>query len=206
MHPKWNNLTFALRVLLSLALLLAPFSSHATAPEGKGDGSGGGRAFDLSLIALKAEERLLHLEFSKNVTNITVRDTNAALIRVEREDGSSLPATVEIPDDQLEREKRRSVSVHLLEPLEAGKTYRLLVQSGFMAKNGETTPEDMSRDFTLGTDIRMEEQTATGPLSGEQKEMNGQGFLHSNTGRLLLGILLVSFALMIFIQNKRRKA
>lgn len=197
------SFTLIFSILVSTSLL-----SFANAPEGKGDGTGGGGSIELSMTGIKAEENRVELEFSKNVTNLTVKENNSNSFEIRDAEGNELNFEVEIPDDQLEREKRRDIYLNLSEPLESEKDYILTVKKGFMAKNGEKTENDIVKEFKLGTDEQMEAELKEDVEELEEEEVKEESpskrYVQNKTLIIVVAILVISFAVMI-IRNSRKE-
>ncbi len=200
----FSNL-FSSLIILSLIITSSVFA-FANAPEGKGDGTGGGGSIQLSMTGIKAEENRIELEFSKNVTNLTVKENNLNSFELTDTEGNSLDFEVEIPDDQLEREKRRDIYLNLTEPLVPEKDYKLTVKSGFVAKNGEKTEEDIVKEFKLGIDEQMEPELKEDIVLDEdtKEESPSKRYIQNRTLIIVAAIVIVSFVIMVFVNSKKR--
>lgn len=192
-----NTLKFL--IIIAFSVLFLSVNAYSYAPEGKGDGTGRGKSFDLSLIAIRVEDEIIELEFSKNVTNITVREENKDKFKVRDNLDNEINFYVEIPDDQLEREKRRMIILKFPEKLERDRKYEIEVMSGFKSKNGQSLTESIVKEFKVGTNERTEPKLNEDfqKYSEEEKDLSSD-----ITGKIFLIIIGLGF-IVIFI--KRRK-
>ncbi len=86
--------------------------------------------------------REIKLVFSKNISNIAVRDNNLGCFTLTDSAGAAVPAEIVLFDDQLERERRNDVVIKPAAMKEA-ECYRLTVSTNLTAKNGANLPEEL---------------------------------------------------------------
>ena len=93
-----------------------------------------------------------YIQFDHNVaerTAVNVADANCALISVRSTDGRSVAASAWVKDTQLEFQYRQYIFVTILEDIDPGKTYRIVVAPGITAKNGSTNTAGASLYFSF---------------------------------------------------------
>jgi len=124
-------------LLLSLSALTAgnkPLSLRSSNPENGETGV--------------PKDIVLELEFSNNVINLSVQENNRAALSLKVDNGELVGIEVVFPDDQLEPEKKRQISIRPLNPLKGGTTYSLQVDGTFRAKNGSNLGDPLTLSFT----------------------------------------------------------
>ncbi|SMP60037.1 Ig-like domain-containing protein [Anoxynatronum buryatiense] len=171
--------------MLMLVILLVSLLSLATYAEGDGDGEGGGIdpvRLEFSVPASGAvnvspELETILLVFNKNVVYMTIRDANMAAISLAAVDGTPVAITIEMGDDQLYRELRRDVKVHLGETLKPDTEYILAIDPTFQAKNGTTLDSRVTVAFTTAPAAASQEQqeTVEAPASPPQEGQAAEG-------------------------------
>lgn len=96
----------------------------------------------------------IELVFTNNVINMKVKDHNEALIHMLDDKGNKVPVVIEMADDQVAPEMKRIVHVKVENALEEATDYTLVIQKGFMSKNGSEIPEDINLNFqTKGSGV-----------------------------------------------------
>ncbi len=119
------------------------------------DGSGGGKGSPLTLESASVSDGETHVEtnrqirlvFSKNISNIAVKEKNLGCFSMTDSAGQMVPLETVLFDDQLEREKRNEV---VLKPagLKNGEQYVLKVSRELTAKNGDSPEQDLVIRFS----------------------------------------------------------
>lgn len=141
-------LSLVLVLILSFSLCLSVFA------EG-GDGSGGGSNIPLGLESssvpdgstdVPVDEDII-LNFNKNVVNFTVKENNMTCFSMKDSKGNSVPITVIMGDDQVDRDIRRIITIHPTS-LSEGETYTLTISGKLQAKNGTTLGDDITLTFS----------------------------------------------------------
>lgn len=144
------------RKTTTLLLLFCLLSFALPALAGEGDGSGGGKGEPLALLRSEPADGAvgvtlpvtIRLYFNKNVINLAVRDNNQKCFALYAADGTKIPITVGMADDQIEPEKKREVALYPLVDLKPGTQYIAVVGSGLTAKSGVVLGKDVSIRFT----------------------------------------------------------
>jgi len=96
-------------------------------------------------VALEAE---IVLEFSNNVVNMSVAENNAACFSLRTAEGVAVPLEVRIPDDQVEPEMKRIITLIPAEPLKRGTRYEVVILPGLTAKNGSQLGKEIRLTFS----------------------------------------------------------
>jgi hypothetical protein len=147
-HNYWN--CFLILLVLDLGICCA-----SPLPAAAGDGSGGGKSDPLRLVssvpaegqAQVAVDSSIQLLFNKNVVNMTVNEGNQQCFSLRTAQGAVVPIEVIMADDQISPELRREIQIHPLQPLQAGSSYILLVDSRLQAKSGAGLEEAIQIAF-----------------------------------------------------------
>lgn len=114
----------------------------------------GDGALELSSSSVKDGDKdvsiraVFDLEFSNNVVNMKVNEANKAYIQLLDEAGQKVEIIVEMADDQISPELKRNVSVKAVNALEKNKTYTLVIEADFSAKNGSSLDDAINIEFT----------------------------------------------------------
>lgn len=176
---RWKK-TMVMLMLVMLLLSLLPLATYA-----EGDGEGGGVdpvKLEFSVPAsgtvnVSPELETILLVFNKNVVYMTIRDANMAAISLAAADGTPVAITIEMGDDQLYRELRRDVKVHLGETLKPDTEYILAIDPTFQAKNGTTLDRRVTVAFTTAPAAPSQEQqeAVEAPASPAQGEQAAEG-------------------------------
>lgn len=140
--------------LLSLLLVLAVALGCSALAFADG-GSGDNRDEPITLVSstladgavITGDTLAVRLEFNKNVVNLSVREHNMGRFALYDEGGRQLPLTVQMGDDQVDPDAKRVVDLSA-SGLEPG-SYRLVVLSGLMAKNGTSLDGDIELRFRV---------------------------------------------------------
>ncbi|MBT3319735.1 MAG: hypothetical protein HN948_07535 [Clostridia bacterium] len=132
------------RVLIVIVLVLVVLSSSALAEDNA-------VALEASSVADGQSDVLVDvvivLEFSNNVVNAAVAQNNASSIAL-RSGGQGVPVYIEMADDQIEPEMKRTIIVRPAEILEEGASYKLIISGALSGKNGNTLGQDITISFT----------------------------------------------------------
>ena len=91
------------------------------------------------------------LNFNKNIANFIVRDNNLTCFKLYDESQEVKQIEVAIADDQVDREKRRTVVIKLQDELDSNGVYTLVVDKRLASKSGVTLKNDIRIDFKLKT-------------------------------------------------------
>lgn len=102
----------------------------------------GNGAVDVSL------DTQIKLIFNKNVVNLTVKDNNSKCFKL-LEANNEVPIEVIFPDDQMEPDRKREITLKPLELLKENTTYKVEVSEKLQAKNGTSLGTTIS--FTFDT-------------------------------------------------------
>lgn len=155
---KTDKLT-KLNIFILTFLIAFSASFTAFAGNGTGDGSGGGKDKPLTLkecnIANGAENIdpnfKIHLYFSKNVVNFTVKDNNMNCFHVVDMKNNQIDINVEMGDDQVNPsdEVKRSVYISPKSPYAEGQTYILKISKNLLSKSGVNLDKDYNISFTI---------------------------------------------------------
>lgn len=94
---------------------------------------------------------LIQLDFEKNVVNISVLENNRSCFHLVDAEGKSVAIQVIFPDDQLQKEAKRTIFIQPVEPLSELSAYVLSVDNNLLAKNGTHIDQAYQVDFTTGT-------------------------------------------------------
>lgn len=94
-----------------------------------------------------APDREIKLVFSKNISNITVKENNLNCFSMTDSSGQPLPISVILFDDQLEREKRNDVVIQP-EALRDPEKYSITVSTALTSKNGASLSEPIVVEFS----------------------------------------------------------
>ena len=143
-----------LLLIVMLALLVLPWGT-ALAEGGNGDGSGGGSDNPLLLDYSSLPDGStdvptdvsITLTFTKNVVNAAVRDNNSGCFSLTAADGSSVPVSVIMGDDQLDPDIKRIITVEAY-GLAPATTYTLTVSGAITSKSGQTLGSPVYLSFT----------------------------------------------------------
>ncbi|SCZ81823.1 Ig-like domain-containing protein [Acidaminobacter hydrogenoformans] len=144
---------------LLLALLLLP-ATISMASGGGGGGTGGGTGGNstepLTLVSStvmdgQTEVGLtpeITMVFSKNVTDLSVKEANLTCFALEKKDGGEVGFEVIMADSQVEPEKKNDVVVRPSAELEAGTQYIVTISKALTSKSGASLAEDVTISFT----------------------------------------------------------
>ena len=97
-----------------------------------------------------ALDAILSLEFSNNVVNFSVSEANRECFALRTAEGSSVPIEIIMPDDQIEPEKKRNISIQPVSPFLQNTKYELIISGSLQAKNGKTLGDDRILRFSTG--------------------------------------------------------
>jgi hypothetical protein len=132
------------RIFIVVVLVLVVLSSSALA-------EGSAVALETSSVANGQTDVpvdvVIVLEFSNNVVSKAVAQNNASSIAL-RSGGQGVPVYIEMADDQIEPDMKRTIFVRPAQPLEAGTRYELTISGALEGKNGSTLGQDITISFT----------------------------------------------------------
>lgn len=140
---------------LCILVLSTIFSLQTVSAEG-GEGSGGGKSEPLALVSssivngetnvsLKPE---IKLTFSKNIVNMKVVENNKNCFSLITADGSPVPFSLILADDQIDFERRNDAVIIPKVDLNPGTTYSVKISSSLQSKSGVTTGKETKITFT----------------------------------------------------------
>ena len=139
------------QALLTLAVLsLFPTCVHAENGEGSNSPLILESCSPASGMSELSADAAITLNFSKNVSNFTVRDNNMTCFSAVDSSGNPIDIVVEIGDDQVDREIRRTIVVRPLSQWPSGETFTLTVSADLASKSG----------VALGTPVMLTYTTA----------------------------------------------
>jgi hypothetical protein len=146
-------------MLLCLLLALA-VPALAAGGSGTGGGTGGGTsggsrqplALESSSVADGAADVTITAEikltFSKNVVNMTVKDSNLKCFSLTGPNGAAVPIDVLVGDDQVDPNVKQIITVRPKSPLSPGTPYTLAISKNLTSKSGETLAADVTLRFS----------------------------------------------------------
>lgn len=141
--------------IVNILLLVLVFSMFSISFVFGDNGSGGGKSTALDLVestpidgetSVSIDTEILLL-FNKNVVNMTIKDNNMKCIKFFNEDGIEIAADLIFPDDQINPDKKREISIKPRESLKNGKKYIVKILPEFMAKNGTNLDKTIEVSF-----------------------------------------------------------
>ncbi|MDC7226514.1 MAG: Ig-like domain-containing protein [Spirochaetales bacterium] len=95
-----------------------------------------------------AVDTAIELGFSSNVVNMTVSDNNLGCFSLLNAEGNEVEIDVYLPDDQMEPENKRNITLTPVKPLAPGTEYTLIISGELLAKNGNNLGKDNFVTFT----------------------------------------------------------
>lgn len=145
-------------VSIALALLFMPLtiSSADGSGGGTGGGTGGNSSEPLTLVSSTVTDGqtevgltpAVTMVFSKNVTDLSVKEANLACFKLEKKDGGEVAYEVLMADSQVEPDKKNDVVVKPSAELEAGTEYIVTISKALTSKSGASLAEDIVISFT----------------------------------------------------------
>lgn len=145
-------------VSIALALLFMPLtiSSAGGSGGGTGGGTGGNSSEPLTLVSSTVTDGQTEvgltpsvtMVFSKNVTDLSVKEANLACFKLEKKDGGEVGYEVLMADSQVEPDKKNDVVVKPSAELEAGMEYIVTISKALTSKSGASLAEDIVISFT----------------------------------------------------------
>lgn len=90
----------------------------------------------------------IKINFSKNVVNLSVKDTNLKCFSMKDNEGNVADVNVVMADDQIDRENRNDIILVPVNGLEEEKEYTITISSNLTAKNGNTLGEEKTITFS----------------------------------------------------------
>ena len=142
-------------LLVTVVLMMALCAGTAWAEGGNGDGTGGGSDKPLLLDYSSlpdgstdvATDVSITLTFTKNVVNMAVRDNNSGCFSLTAADGTSVPVSVIMGDDQVDPDIKRIITVEAY-GLAPATTYTLTVSGALTSKSGVSLGSPIYLSFT----------------------------------------------------------
>lgn len=149
-------MTLALTFILCLGLTFP--AVHAEG--GNGSGGGNGQNQPLQLVDCSVSDGMeiidkditIVLTFSKNVADVSVRETNEQGIALTTKDGTPADYTVVFPE---ENEKRQTIELNA--SLTPGTEYSLTLNTDIIARNGR---DHLDKEYTFNFSSAPEEPAA----------------------------------------------
>ncbi|NTW70792.1 MAG: Ig-like domain-containing protein [Eubacteriaceae bacterium] len=186
--------SIAIMIVLSLMVMGGSVLASGSGT-GSGSGSGGGSADPLKLesstIANNEKNvetgRKILLVFSKNVVNMSVRDSNMSAFSMTDETGNKVSINVVMVDDNVDPERRNDVIIQVVGGLQTGKTYALKIGSKLESKSGDVLGAPVTITFstvaaavsqnTATANKAAASTTAKNPKTGDQTNIVYWGIL-----------------------------
>ena len=142
-------------LLVTVVLMMALCAGTAWAEGGNGDGTGGGSDKPLLLDYSSLPDGStdvgtdvsITLTFTKNVVNMAVRDNNSGCFSLTAADGTSVPVSVIMGDDQVDPDIKRIITVEAY-GLALATTYTLTVSGALTSKSGVSLGDPIYLSFT----------------------------------------------------------
>jgi len=147
-------------VSIALALLFMPLTISFAGGSGGGStgggGTGGNSSEPLELVSStivdgQTEVGLtpsVTMVFSKNVTDLSVKEANLACFKLEKKAGGEVAYEVLMADSQVEPDKKNDVVVKPLAELEADTEYIVTISKALTSKSGASLADDIVISFT----------------------------------------------------------
>lgn len=136
--------TIVLTIILTMLLTLTAYAS--------GDSGDKPLNLDTSMPEDGATEipvdTEIQLDFSNNVANEKVREINMENIMLLDGSGNEVEVDIEIADDQLYPDLKRTIKLIPQENLKGGTTYQVVIGPEVQAKNGNAIGEEVTISFT----------------------------------------------------------
>ncbi len=134
-------------VLTIILTMLLTFTAYAS-----GDSGDKPLNIDISIPEDGASEipvdKEIQLDFSNNVANEKVREINMENIKLIDGSGNEVEVNIEIADDQLYPDLKRTIKLIPVENLKEGTTYQVVIGPEVQAKNGNAIGEEITLSFT----------------------------------------------------------
>ncbi|GEM_PF-248069 len=129
-------------LLMLTVLLIAVVPALALEFEGSNlkDGSTG--------VAVDSQ---IDLFFGSNVVNLRVKENNLKCFTLVDEQNQVVPIEVIMPDDQIEPDKKREITIKPISPLKSDTEYKLYISPELQAKNGSTLGKTVIISFTTAS-------------------------------------------------------
>lgn len=140
-------------LLMTVLVLFALCAAPAWAEGGDGSGGGSDKPLLLDYSSLPdgstgvATDVSITLTFTKNVVNMAVRDNNSGCFSLTAADGSSVPVSVIMGDDQVDPDVKRIITVEAY-GLSPATTYTLTVSGALTSKSGVSLGSPVYLSFT----------------------------------------------------------
>ncbi|MBF7097315.1 Ig-like domain-containing protein [Alkalibacter mobilis] len=158
-----------------LALLLVCLLMAGGTVVASGDGSGGGQEDPLELVTTSVEngaesvalDTSIRLEFNKNVTFDTVRESNIQAFSVKDQDGNAVEIEVVLAES-VNKDERNFANIEFAEELRAGMSYTLIVDTALESKSGDKMAEPLEITFTTQSDS--DDQSGVGDQEPENQD------------------------------------
>lgn len=144
-----------IRYVSVLLLLMVLFTSIIFA--GNGDGTGGGGGTEPVTLASSSPANgatnvspntSIHLEFTKNVVNLSVAENNRGCFKLTDNNGKAVGIQVLMGDDQLDTTVKKIIDIQPASSLQNGMKYTLTISGNLMGKNGYSMGNTVTMSFT----------------------------------------------------------
>lgn len=138
-----------------LLLVMVLFTSVIFA--GNGDGTGGGGGTEPVSLASSSPANgatnvslntSIHLEFTKNVVNLSVAENNKGCFKLTDSNGKAVGIQILMGDDQLDTTVKKIIDIQPTSSLQNGMKYTLTISGNLMGKNGYTMGNTATVSFT----------------------------------------------------------
>ncbi|MDM8533639.1 Ig-like domain-containing protein [Clostridiaceae bacterium HSG29] len=97
-------------------------------------------------VSMEAE---INLEFSNNVTNMKVKDNNISAFSLVNGKGENIDIDVIVPDEQINPELKRMITIKPVNDLVKGESYTLVIDKKLSSKNESTLKENIEINFEV---------------------------------------------------------
>lgn len=202
---------FNKRVRIFILLLFSIFIFSATSSvfaggNGDGTGGGGGASVPLEVTSIDVREDEVAITFSKNVTNASVKENNLNSFELYDNNGKSVSFVVSIPDDNLEPEKRQTITLVLTSPLNSGEEYNLVVKSGLGAKSGQIIEEDRLFILKVGEDpISSNEDSNEVIITKEEATSSNSNSIFTSPLFYVVVLIIVGVVILVYVIKRKSK-
>lgn len=203
-HYFMSLLIFLGLIVLS-STALAAGGNGSGGGNGTGGGAGGGSEEPLTLSSSNPADgqkdvavgTSIKLVFSKNVTNMSVKENNQKCFSLSA--GSEIvPVKVVIADDQVEPEKKETIEIVPESQLKAGTSYKLKISGDLKAKSGAALGKETTVAFTTAGSATAESGKST--VTGTGSNNSIKSFIIPVT---IILILIIAFTGLLL--RKRAK-
>lgn len=95
-----------------------------------------------------AVDSAIILGFSSNVVNMKISENNRECFLLIDAEGTEIESEVYLPDDQMEPENKRTITLTPTAPLFPGTEYAVVISADLIAKNGNALGSEIIIKFT----------------------------------------------------------